>query len=53
VSDGFELWTPALRYCGDNAAMIGGAAALRMQAGSAPGVQVFASGAIDGTRGAA
>ena len=53
VSDGFELWTPALRYCGDNAAMIGAAAALRRQAGFAPGVQVFASGAIDGTRGAA
>jgi len=53
AADGFELWTPALRYCGDNAAMIGAAAALRMQAGLEPGVQVFASGAIDEARGAA
>ena len=52
VSDGFDLWTPALRYCGDNAAMIGAAAALRMQAGMTPGVRVFASRAIDGARGA-
>ena len=47
AADGFELWTPALRYCGDNAAMIGAAAALRVQAGLSPGVQVFASRAID------
>ena len=51
AADGFELWTPALRYCGDNAAMIGAAAALRVQAGLAPAVQVFASGAIDEPRG--
>ncbi len=48
--DGFELWTPELRYCGDNAAMIAAAAALRVQAGLAPGVRVFASGAIDEVR---
>lgn len=47
AADGFELWTPALRYCGDNAAMIAAAAALRVQAGLAPAVQVFASRAID------
>ena len=52
-SDGFELWTPALKYCGDNAAMIAAAAALRMQAGLAPELQVFASGAIDEPRGVA
>ena len=51
AADGFELWTPALRYCGDNAAMIGAAAALRVQAGRAPAVAVFASGAIDERRG--
>jgi N6-L-threonylcarbamoyladenine synthase len=48
--DDFELWTPELRYCGDNAAMIAAAAALRVQAGLAPGVRVFASGAIDEVR---
>ena len=52
AEDGFELWAPALRYCGDNAAMIGAAAALRRQAGLSPGVQVFASGPIDGDHGA-
>jgi N6-L-threonylcarbamoyladenine synthase len=52
-SDGFELWTPALKYCGDNAAMIAAAAALRMRAGLTPGLQVFASGAIDEPRGVA
>lgn len=51
AADSFELWTPALRYCGDNAAMIGAAAALRVQAGRAPAVAVFASGAIDEPRG--
>jgi N6-L-threonylcarbamoyladenine synthase len=52
VEDGFELWTPALRYCGDNAAMIAGAAALRVAAGSRPELGVFASRAIDETPGA-
>jgi N6-L-threonylcarbamoyladenine synthase len=47
AKDGFELWTPPLRYCGDNAAMIAAAAALRVQAGLPPRVEVFASGAID------
>jgi N6-L-threonylcarbamoyladenine synthase len=46
-TDGFELISPALRYCGDNAAMIGAAGSLRLQAGAQAGVRVFASGAID------
>ncbi len=49
AEDGFELWTPALRYCGDNAAMIAGAAALRAAAGMTPALGVFASRAIDET----
>ncbi len=49
-SDGFELWTPALRYCGDNAAMIAAAAALRVEAGLAPALRVFSTGAIDEVR---
>ena len=49
-ADGFELWTPALRYCGDNAAMIAAAAALRAEAGMAPKLRVFSSGAIDEAR---
>ena len=53
AADGFELWTPALRYCGDNAAMIAAAAALRVQSGLTPALRVFASGAIDEPRGAA
>ena len=49
-SDGFDLWTPALRYCGDNAAMIAAAAALRVGAGLAPALRVFSTGAIDEVR---
>jgi N6-L-threonylcarbamoyladenine synthase len=47
--DGFKLFTSALRYCGDNAAMIGAAGSLRLAAGRT-GVRVFASGAIDAPR---
>lgn len=50
AKDGFELFTPALRYCGDNAAMIAAAASLKVQAGGRSGVRVFASGAIDEQR---
>ncbi|MFZ6183349.1 tRNA (adenosine(37)-N6)-threonylcarbamoyltransferase complex transferase subunit TsaD [Nannocystis pusilla] len=47
--DGFTLRAPPLRYCGDNAAMIGGAAALRRAAGlrREPPVEVYASLALD------
>jgi N6-L-threonylcarbamoyladenine synthase len=47
--DGFTLRAPPLRYCGDNAAMIGGAAALRLMAGLTrdPPVEVYASLALD------
>lgn len=48
--DGFKVLAPQLRYCGDNAAMIGAAASLRMRGGARPGVRVFASGAIDEPR---
>lgn len=45
----FTLRAPPLRYCGDNAAMIGGAAALRWAAGRrrTPPVEVYASLALD------
>lgn len=48
-TDGFTLRVPPLRYCGDNAAMIGGAAALRRAAGLSrePAVEVYASLALD------
>lgn len=50
AEDGFVLYTPALRYCGDNAAMIGAAGSLRLRAGARAEVAVFASGAIDEAR---
>jgi N6-L-threonylcarbamoyladenine synthase len=39
-----------LRYCGDNAAMIGAAAAARIEAGLAGGVEVHTSLALDDPR---
>ena len=45
--DGFTLRVPPVRYCGDNAAMIGAAAALRLAAGAAARTSVHASRAID------
>jgi N6-L-threonylcarbamoyladenine synthase len=47
--DGFAVRMPPLRYCGDNAAMIGGAAALRVAAGKVPAqaVEVYASRGLD------
>ena len=49
TKDGFEVRMPPLRYCGDNAAMIGGAAALRWSAGLVPEppVEVYASLGLD------
>jgi N6-L-threonylcarbamoyladenine synthase len=47
TDDGFTLRVPPIRYCGDNAAMIGAAAAARVAAGSLPPVDVHASRAID------
>ena len=38
---------PALKYCGDNAAMIGAAAAGRMRAGIAPSLEVHTNRALD------
>lgn len=48
-AEGFTLRAPPLRYCGDNAAMIGGAGALRWAAGQVrePPVEVYASLALD------
>lgn len=45
--DGFVLSLAPLRYCGDNAAMIGAAAAARLNAGVAAGVDVHTSLALD------
>jgi len=50
AEDGFVFCAPPLRYCGDNAAMIGAAAAARIVAGAAPSVFVHTSGAIDDPR---
>mgnify|MGYP002777658902 FL=1 len=49
AEDGFAVRMPPLRYCGDNAAMIGGAAALRWAAGLVPEppVEVYASLGLD------
>ena len=47
---GFAVVTAPLRYCGDNAAMIGAAACARIAAGAAPGVDVHTSLAIDDPR---
>lgn len=48
--DGYRLVASPLRYCGDNAAMIAGAAALRLAAGAAPGSCVDASVELDDPR---
>ena len=50
VADGFEVRVPPLRYCGDNAAMIGAAGAARVQAGVAPSVEVYTNLPIDDER---
>ena len=50
AADGFTFVAPPLRYCGDNAAMIGAAAAARIAAGAPPGVSVHTSAALDDPR---
>lgn len=47
---GFTFEAVPLRYCGDNAAMIGAAGAARLQAGLAAGVEVHTSLALDDPR---
>jgi N6-L-threonylcarbamoyladenine synthase len=49
-ADGFSVVTAPLRYCGDNAAMIGAAACARIIAGARPGVDVHTSVPIDDPR---
>jgi len=49
-ADGFSFEAVPLRYCGDNAAMIGAAAAARMRAAVVPTVEVHTSLAIDDPR---
>ncbi|MEE9382394.1 MAG: tRNA (adenosine(37)-N6)-threonylcarbamoyltransferase complex transferase subunit TsaD [Nannocystaceae bacterium] len=48
--DGFEFGAVPLRYCGDNAAMIGAAAAARAAAGARPSVYVSSSASLDSDR---
>jgi N6-L-threonylcarbamoyladenine synthase len=48
--DGFTVVVPALRYCGDNAAMIAAAGGLRFAAGCLPSVDVHTTLAIDEER---
>jgi N6-L-threonylcarbamoyladenine synthase len=50
AAHGFTFEAVPLRYCGDNAAMIGAAAAARIEAGLTQGVQVHASLALDDPR---
>lgn len=47
---GFAVRVPALKYCGDNAAMIGAAACARLNAGSPSPVHVHTSLPIDDSR---
>ncbi len=48
--DGFAFVAAPLRYCGDNAAMIGAAACARIDAGVAPSVDVHTTLPIDDER---
>jgi N6-L-threonylcarbamoyladenine synthase len=50
ATDGFRLEVPPLRYCGDNAAMIGAAAAARASAGWPPGTELWTSIGVDDQR---
>ena len=49
-ADGFAVRVPPLRFCGDNAAMIGAAAVARIRAGVAPGADVYTNLPIDDDR---
>ncbi len=49
-ADGFSVRVPPVRYCGDNAAMIGAAAAARRDAGVEPSVDVYTNLPIDDDR---
>jgi N6-L-threonylcarbamoyladenine synthase len=50
AEDGFAVVCPPLRYCGDNAAMIGAAAAARVRAGWSPSVDLHTTLALDEAR---
>jgi N6-L-threonylcarbamoyladenine synthase len=50
AAHGFVFEAVPLRYCGDNAAMIGAAAAARIEAGLTHGVEVHTSLALDDPR---
>jgi N6-L-threonylcarbamoyladenine synthase len=50
AAHGFVFEAVPLRYCGDNAAMIGAAAAARLEAGFTVGVEVHTSLALDDPR---
>jgi len=50
IADRFEVRVPPLRYCGDNAAMIGAAAVARIEAGVQPSVDVYTNLPIDDAR---
>lgn len=50
AEDGFAVVVPPLRYCGDNAAMIGAAASARIDAGLGGEVDVHTSLALDDDR---
>jgi N6-L-threonylcarbamoyladenine synthase len=47
AAEGFTFEAPPLRYCGDNAAMIGAAAAARIAVGDPGGANVHSSGSLE------
>lgn len=50
ANDGFEVVVPPVRYCGDNAAMIGAAACARIEGGMAGDTSLHTSLALDDPR---